>query len=166
MNTQILELWGRWFTAALQGQHQMDTFSGWWLRGIEGMTALNKQYALLWGASPTMPQTNLQWFEGWQHAWEPLIKLQQLSMEWMAMVPKKKYDAMAERVEELEGRLKEQARTIDRLRNLLNTSGAQNDAVVAQFQDLIGQQSQQFKQLTASVTDYIKSSSEKIKSKK
>ncbi len=92
--------------------------------------------------------------------------MQQLYLQWMQMVPQKKYDQLAEHAQELESKVREQAKTIDRLRDMLRETGGENNVVVAQLQELIGQQSQQFKQMTQSVSDYIKSSAQKVSAKK
>lgn len=162
-----MQLWGRWMNNAMAGQSQMDMLNQWWMKSIESMTSLNRQYFLPWNLQG-VPQKQTAFSDGWKIVWEPLFLMQRLSMQWMGMgmVPKKKYDALTERVEELEHQVQEQAGTIDRLRGVLSKSGAENDAVVAQFQDLIGQQSKQFKQLTDSFQAYINSSSEKVTSKK
>lgn len=101
-----------------------------------------------------------------QQVWEPLLKMQQNSMQWMGMVPKGDYEALSVRSVELENKVQEQARTIERLQNLLSQTGGENNVVVTQLQDLIGQQSKQFKQLTQSVGDYLKSSTKNVSVKK
>ncbi|MGD9368424.1 MAG: hypothetical protein PVH87_22180, partial [Desulfobacteraceae bacterium] len=115
MNGELMQLWGRWINNALAGQSQMDMLSQWWLRSMESMTSLNKQYLLPWNLQG-IPQKQTELSDGWKIAWEPLFQMQRLSMQWMGMVPKKKYDALTERVEELEHQVQEQAGTIDRLR--------------------------------------------------
>jgi len=165
MNGKIWELWGDWFNTALKGQNQMDMLNGWWLNSVGNMSLFDGRYAALWGLPVKCNPASVM-VGDWIQAWEPIFKLQQLSFQWMGMVPKKKYDALSDRVDELEGQIQEQTRTIERLRHLLSTSGSEGNAVVAQLQDLIGQQSQQFKQLSTSVTDYIKSGSEKANPKK
>jgi uncharacterized coiled-coil protein SlyX len=92
--------------------------------------------------------------------------MQQSMQQWMGMVSKGDYEALSDRAEELENKVQEQARTIERLQNLLSQTGGENNVVVTQLQDLIGQQSRQFKQLTQSVGDYLKSSTEKVSAKK
>jgi uncharacterized coiled-coil protein SlyX len=82
------------------------------------------------------------------------------------MVSREKYDALSDRAQALEDKVKEQAQTIDRLRHLLSQTGGENNVVVTQLQDLIGQQSQQFKQLTQSVGEYLKGSATNISTKK
>jgi uncharacterized coiled-coil protein SlyX len=166
MNAELMHLWGSWMNNALAGRSQLDMLSQWWLQGMESMTSLNRQYLQPWNFQGA-GQRSTEFSDGWQIAWEPLLMMQRLSMQWMGMVPKKKYDALSERVEELEYQVQEQAGTIDRLRGVISKSGAKNDAVVAQFQDLIGQQSKQFKQLTDSFQSYIiNGGSKKATSKK
>ena len=165
MNGQLVELWGRWVTNALRGQNQADMLSGLWMRGFQDWSALGGPYALLWRI-PSARQTETYSLDGWQQLWEAFFKMQQLCMQWMQVVPQHKYDELSKRAEDLESKIREQAKTIDRLRNLLNEAGSENNIVVNQLQELIGQQSQQFKQMTQSVTDYIKSSAEKVTSKK
>lgn len=165
MNGQLMELWGRWMTAAFQRQNQLDMINGWWLRSLQGMSLLNKPYSMPCAMASTTNTTN-KMFDGLQQIWEPIFKMQQLSRQWMAMVPKEKYEALSDRAAELENKVEEQARTIERLQKLLNQTGGENNVVVTQLQDLIGQQSKQFKQLTQSVSEYIKSSTDKISAKK
>lgn len=160
MDGQLMELWGRWMTAALQGQNQMETMSGWWSRGMQNISPLNNPYSMS-STAATVP--NL--LDGMQQAWEPLLKMQQNSMQLMGMVPKGDYEALSNRTEDLENKIQEQARTIERLQNLLSQTGGENNVVVNQLQDLIGQQGQQFKQLTQSVGDYLKSSTKKVSAK-
>jgi uncharacterized coiled-coil protein SlyX len=156
---QWMELWGRWMTAVLQGQNQMDMMSGgWgWLRSMKHLSTRNNPYAM-----PFTSSAAPQFSDSIQHAWEALLKMQQNSIQWMGMVPKGDYQTLTDRAEELEKKVQEQARTIERLQNLLSQTGGENNVVVTQLQDLIGQQSRQFKQLTQSVGDYLKSSTKNV----
>lgn len=113
-------------------------------------------------AMASTTNTTNKMFDGLQQIWEPIFKMQQLSLQQTAMVPKEKYEALSDRAAELENKVEEQARTIDRLQKLLNQTGGENNVVVTQLQDLIGQQSKQFQKLTESVGEYIKGSAEKI----
>lgn len=160
MDGQFMELWGRWLTTAFQGPNQMDMMSGW-LRSFNSLSSLNNPFAAASNMS-AMPN----YLDSMQQAWEPLLKMQQNSMQWMGMVPKGDFEAISDRAEELEIKVKEQARTIERLQKLLSQTGGENNVVVTQLQDLIGEQSKQFKQLTQSVGDYIKSGTEKVSAKK
>jgi hypothetical protein len=164
MDGPLLELWGHWLKTALQGQNQMDMMSGWWIRSMKNMSSFSKLYSVTPTASaaPSL-------LDSIQQAWEPLVTMQQnsmQSMQWMGMVPKGDYEVLSVRAEELENKVQEQARTIERLQNLLSQTGGENNVVVNQLQDLIGQQSKQFKQLTQSVGDYLKSSTEGVSAKK
>lgn len=165
MNGQVVELWGRWLTEALRGQNQVDVISRWWLRGWQEWSPLGRSYGMLLGI-PAFSRSEASAFDVWQQVWDGLFKMHQLLLQWTQVVPQHKYDQLSKRAEELEGKLRDQAKTIDRLRRLLSETGDENNVVVAQLQDLIGQQSQQFKQMTQSVTDYIKSSTQKVSQKK
>ena len=149
MNGQLIEIWGRWVMSGLQGHSQMDIMRQWWFGSLKGLSS--------WGSPPRI-STASNMLDGWQQAWEPIFKLQMLSMGMMGMVSREKYEALSDRAQALEEKVKEQAQTIDRLRHLLSQTGGENNVVVTQLQDLIGQQSKQFKQLTQSVGEYIKSS--------
>jgi uncharacterized coiled-coil protein SlyX len=165
MNGQLIEMWGRWMTQTLRSQNYLDIMNGWWFRNMKDMSSFGQPYASLWGAAST------RWnepgpFDGWQQVWQSLSMMQQMMMQWVQMVPQQKYGQLEKHAEELEAKLQEQARTIDRLRNLLNKSGGENSEVVEQLQELIGQQSEQFKQMTQNVSEYIKSSAQKVSAKK
>jgi len=162
MNGQFMEMWGHWLTNALRGQNQIDMMSGWWMRGLQDWSRMGGSYSMLWG----IPSTRHSGFDGWHQLLDALFKMQQLCMQWSQMVPQRKYDQLSKHAEELEGKIREQAITIDRMRTLLSEAGSENNIVVAQLQDLIGQQSEQFKQMTQSVGDYIKSSAQKVSAKK
>ncbi len=165
MNGQLMELWGNWLSNALRGQNQIDLMKSWWSLGFRDWSNLAGPYAMMWGVPSTL-RAEAHSLNSWHQLWEAFLKMQELCMQWAQMVPRHKYDNLSKRAEELEGKIREQAKTIDRLRNLLNQAGSDNNIVVSQLQDLIGQQSEQFKQMTQSVSDYIKSSAEKVASKK
>lgn len=166
MNGQLLDLWGRWVTNALRGQNQIDIMNEWWLRGMQEMSPFGRSLSMLWGAPVNRSADFLNLGNWQQQMWEALFKMQQLCMQWVQMVPQQKYDQLSERAEELEDKIREQAKTIDRLRKLLTESAGENNVVVSQLQELIGQQTQQFKQMTQNVSDYIKTSAQKVAAKK
>lgn len=165
MNGQIIEMWGRWMNNALRSQNYLDIMNGMWFHNMKDMSLFGQPYSLLWG----VPSTRLNEsgpFDGWQQVWTSLSMMQQMMMQWVQMVPQHKYGQLEKRAEDLEAKLREQAKTIDRLRNLLSKSGGENNVVIDQLQELIGQQSEQFKQMTQNVSDYIKSSAQKVSAKK
>jgi hypothetical protein len=164
MNGQLLDLWGRWMTAALQGTHQMDLMTGWWQRSVQSMSPSKQIDASPW-LQPMNAICNTNMLNGLQQVWEPLFSMQKLTLQLIGMVPREKYTALAEHAEDLERKVQEQARTIDRLQELLRQTGSENNVVVAQLQDLIEQQSKQFKQLTKSVGSYIKDSAKELSQK-
>jgi protein gp37 len=165
MNGLLIEWWGRWLSAVLQGQHQLDKFSGGWLGGVQNTALLTKPLALPWAMSMGAVYKNTL-LDTLQQVWEPFFSFQRMSWQWMGMVPKAKYEALAEHTASLENKVEEQAHAIERLQELLSKTSGENNVVVARLQDLIGQQSQQFKQLTSSVSDYIKSSAKDMAEKK
>jgi DNA-binding protein H-NS len=160
MNGQLMEYWGRTMLAALQGQNQMDAMTGWFQRMCRDMAHMNSSFFQLWGIPEApAPQNDLQ--RQWEQAWEQLLRMQQLSMQWIGMVPNSDSVAQSKKIAQLEEQVQEQARTIEHLQNLMNKSGAGNNEMINQFQKLIDQQSRQFKQLTTSVGEYIQSSAAK-----
>jgi hypothetical protein len=165
VNGEFIELWGRSMLAVFQGPNQMDMMSGWMQRSFQEATRMHANLFRMWGLSPSAwPQTQCEF--KWDQAWEPLMRLQQLYMQCLAMVPQKEYDAQSEKISRLEEELAEQARTIEKLRQLVHHSGPGNDELIHKFQGLISEQSRQFKQLTASVGEFVKASAEKAGSEK
>ena len=165
MNGQLLEIWGRLLAAGLQGQNQMDQMREWWLYGLKGLSSFNPSHPSSWGGATNL-NAGPNLVDGWQQVWEPILKLQMSCLGLMGMVSYDKYKAMSDRAKALEDKVKEQAKTIERLRNLLSQTGGENNVAVTQLQDLIGQQSQQFKQLTQSFGEYLKSNTPNISTKK
>jgi DNA-binding ferritin-like protein (Dps family) len=165
MNGQLMELWGRTILAAFQGQSQLDLMTSWVQRACQDVTRMNATFLQFLGL-PAMssPQTELP--NQWQEAWEPFLQFQQLSLRWIGMAPNNEYAANSKRIEKLEEQIKEHAHAIQKLQNLISLPGTGNNELVDQFQKLIDQQSQQFKQLTSSVGQYIQSSTNKVISKK
>ncbi len=165
MNGQLIEMWGRWMSQTLRSQNYLDIMNGWWFRSMKEMSSFGQPYASLWGLPATRWNASGP-FDGWQPVWDSLSMMQQLMMQWVQMVPQHKYGQLEKHAQELEAKVQEQARTIDRLRNVLNKSGGETNVVVEQLQELIGQQSEQFKQMTQNVSEYIKSSAQKVSAKK
>lgn len=167
MNGQLIELWGRWMTNTMRSQNYLEIMSGWWLRSMRDMSATGQPYTMLLGVSPARRDESGV-FDVWLQMWKSLSGIQELYMQWGQMVPQYKYGQLEKRAEELETKLREQAKTIDRLRTVLskNKSGDENNIVMAQFEELIGQQSEQFKQMTENVSEYLKSSADKVSAKK
>ena len=161
MNGQLMEFWGRTMRAALQGQNQMDMMSTWFQRACQDMTRLNSSFLQLWGL-PAAPSPQSDLLRQWEQAWEPLFRMQQLSLQWVGMVSPSEYAAQSKKIAQLEEQVKEQARTIQNLQTLMNKPGGGNNELINQFQKLIDQQSRQFQQLTSSVGEYVKSSAEKV----
>jgi uncharacterized coiled-coil protein SlyX len=160
-----MELWGRSMLAVFQGPNQMDMMSGWLQRSFQEATRMNTNLFRIWGLSPaTSPHAQYEFT--WEQLWEPLMRLQQLCMQWPAVVPQKELDEQSEKISRLEKELAEQARTIEKLQYLVHQSGPGNDELIHQFQGLINEQGRQFKQLTASVGEFIKASTEKAGSQK
>jgi hypothetical protein len=157
MNGQLMELWGRSMLSAFQGQSQMDMITSWFQRACQDMTRLNASFFQFWGM-PATPSPQAELANQWEQAWAPLLQFQQLSLRWIGMAP---YDAWAnqsKKIEALEEQVQEHAQAIQKLQHLISRSGTGNNELTDQFQKLIDQQSRQFKQLTSSVGEYIKSS--------
>ena len=155
MNGQLMELWGRTLMTAAQGPNQMDMMTGWFQRMFQETARMNSNFFQMWGAdAPASAQA--QWQYGWEQVLEPFVRIQEMVMQWIGMVPQKEYAAQSETISRLEEKVAEQTRTIEKLQRLLNTSGTGNDELIHQFQGLIDEQSRQFKQLTANVGEFIK----------
>jgi hypothetical protein len=157
MNGNLMELWGRTMLAAFQGQNQMDMITSWFQRACQDATRMNTTFFQFFGlpAAPS-PQDDLA--SQWEQAWAPLLQFQQLSLRWIGMAPYDQWAAQSKKVEMLEEQVQEHAQAIKKLQHLINRSGTGSNELTDQFQKLIDQQSQQFKQLTTSVGEYIKSS--------
>jgi hypothetical protein len=114
---------------------------------------------------PVTPSPRAERGSQWEEAWEPLLQFQQLSMRWIGMTPYNEYTANSKKIEKLEEQVKEHAQAIQKLQGLINLPGTGSNELMDQFQKLIDQQSRQFKQLTASVGEYIQSSTNKAPTK-
>jgi len=164
MNGQLMELWGRTMLAAFQGQSQMDLMTSWVQRACQDVTRMNATFLQFLGI-PAASSSQTELPNQWQQAWEPFLQFQQLSLRWIGMAPNNECAANSKRIEKLEEQITEHAHAIQKLQNMTSQPGTGNDELIDQFQKLIDQQSQQFKQLTSSVGQYIQSSTNKAISK-
>jgi hypothetical protein len=159
MNSQLMELWGRTMLAAFQGQSRMDAITSWFQRACEDVTRMHSTFFQFWGMPATAsPQTELA--NQWEQAWAPLLQFQQFSLRWIGMAPYDEWAAHSKKIENLETQIQEHAQAILKLQHLISRSGTGNDELTDQFQKLIDQQSRQFKQLTTSMGEYIKNSTD------
>lgn len=161
MNGQLMEYWGRTMLAALQGRNQADLMTSWFQRAFQDITRMNSNLLQIWGIPAVAPpQADLH--TQWEQAWGPFLQMQQLSLKWWEeLMSQTQCSPQSKKIAQLEEQIEEQAQTIERLQSLIDKSGAGKNEMVDQFQKLIEQQSRQFKQLTASVGDYLKNSAEK-----
>lgn len=160
MNGQLMELWGRTILAAFQGQTQMDMMTSWFQRACQDVTRMNEKFLQLLGM-PVTPSPYSKLTNQWEQIWAPLLQFQQFSLRWIGMAPYDEWVAQSKKIERLEEQVQEHAHSIQKLQLLISRSGTGNNQLIDQFQKLIDQQSQQFKQLTTSVGEYIKSSAKK-----
>jgi hypothetical protein len=145
--------------AAFQGQSRMDMLTSWFQRACEDVTRMNATFFQFLGMpAKSSPQTELA--NQWEQAWAPLLQFQQFSLRWIGMAPYDEWAAHSKKIEKLEEQVQEHAQAIQKLQNLISRSGTGNNELTSQFQKLIDQQSRQFKQLTTSVGEYIKSSTD------
>lgn len=157
MNGNLMELWGRTMLAAFQCPGQMDMITSWFQRAFQDVTLLNARFFQFFGM-PAAPSPQAEPTHQWEQAWAPLLKFQQLSLRWIGMAPYDEWATQAKKIEMLEEQVQEHAQAIKKLQHLIGRSGMGNSELTDQFQKLIDQQSRQFKQLTTSVGEYIKSS--------
>ena len=157
MNGQLMELWGRTMLAAFQGQSQMDMMTSWFQRACQDMTRMNAKFFELLGL-PAAPSPKSELANQWEQALAPLFQFQQLSLRWIGMAPYDEWAAQSKKIEMLEEQVQENTNALKKIQHLISSSGTGNNELMDQFQRLIDQQSQQFKQLTTSVGEYIKSS--------
>ncbi len=154
MNRPLMEFWGRSLLSAFQGSNQTDVMTDWFQRAGQDLNRMNSNFLLMW-RMPSIFSFQTAGHDYWLQAWELFFRMQQLSMQWMGMAAQKDCAAQSQKVSHLEEKVAEQSRTIEKLNNLINTSGAGNKELIHKFQGLIDQQSRQFQQLTASVGEYI-----------
>ena len=165
MNRQMMTLWGHTLMSVLQSQNQnqnqMDKLAEWFQKTVQDFSQINSNLFQLWGFQPRSPlYQNMK--PGWLDQFGDIFeKMQQLSIEWMGMVPEKDYITQADKVTRLEEKVAEHTKTIEKMQNFINASGQGNNELIHQFQGLIDQQSRQFQQLTTSFSEYVKSGAEK-----
>ena len=160
MNGQLMELWGRTMLAAFQGQSQLDMMTSWFQRACQDVTRMNSKFFELFGL-PATPSPHADPSNQWEQVWAPLLQFQQLSMRWIGMAPYDAWTAHSKKIEMLEEQIQENTQAIKRLQVQFSRSGTGNNELMDQFQKLIDQQSKQFKQLTSSVGEYMKTSANK-----
>ncbi|MCP4747539.1 MAG: hypothetical protein GY874_15565 [Desulfobacteraceae bacterium] len=154
MNGQMGELMRSWMVAALQGRNQMDVLSGWLNRGAQDAMQANSNYMLNWNPSFDLVK-NQDSSHILKQLWDTAAQLQEFSIQWMQMAFTNENLNHDRKISQLERKIEEQKRTIESLRERLNSNGTDNNELISQFQKTIKQQSQQFKQLASSVGQYF-----------
>jgi len=159
VNYDILELWGRWALATAKGQQHMSSMSGILQDGMQMIESLGSAYRQLWGTLPTQ-LSEKQKTPAPKNPWEAMTKMQH---QWMQMLSSgscendlSKND-LSRKVFELEQQVAAQGHVLELLKAQLKIEDAdQSEDFAKQFEELIERQNQQFKQFTASFSDFFR----------
>ena len=160
MNKAFLEFWGNLFIQASKGQQRLEETSKWMQQGFSGYDEFSKLFHKFYGLdemTKSSPDYNALWesaTESFKTQWSEYLDL-------MDVVPKRKYAELSEKYEKLELKAKEQKKTIERLRGLLYQKASNGDKTMTAFQELIENQSKEFKDLADSFESFLNRKSKK-----
>jgi hypothetical protein len=151
LDRHFLEFWGNFLLSAAKGHRQLDEFSRWMSQGMSGVRDLTDMFRRLYGLGSESPRED----EDWKTARASFEKAYQAYLDMLGFVPRSDYNALSERLEALQKKAGDQETALRKLRLELSESRMVQGDVVRGFQELIQVQSEQFQELTDSVSRFF-----------
>ena len=151
MDKQFLEFWGNFLLSAAKGQRQLDEFSRWMSQGMSGLRGLTDMFRQFYGLGNEGPGDDVDW----KTARNSFEKAYRAYLDTLGVVPKSDYMALKKQLEALQKKAQDQEAALRKLRFELSESRMAQGDVVRGFQELIQVQSEQFQELTDSVSRFF-----------
>ena len=120
-------------------------------QGMSGFRDLTEMFRQFYGLGSQRPDGEAEW-ETARHSFE---KAYRAYLDMLGVVPKADYTALEKQVEALQEKVQHQEAALRRLRLELSESRMAEGNVVRGFQELIQVQSEQFQELTESVSRFF-----------
>jgi hypothetical protein len=146
IDQHFYEFWGNVFMNAARGQKRMEDLARWMGQGLKGFEEFTGLLRTCYG----LDRGNGGGAED-SKPWEAAARDFQASFkDWISLygfVPRQEYLALVEKYEALKERARTQQETIDHLRQLCKEKLLDPSEMVKGFQDLLQDQSDQFRKL-------------------
>ena len=150
-----MEFWGTFLINAAKGQKQLEDMTRWMSRGFNGFDELTDMFRKFYGLEQ-LPHNSPDYAKAWEKASENYKTSLNEWLEFMSVVPKKKYLALEKKYDTLRKKVASQDETIRRLQNLLSEKGVSHMDAVQSFTEMVEKQAQQFQDLMESLNKAFK----------
>ena len=152
MNREFYEFWGKYFTAAAQGQKQLDDMTSWMEKGFGQTDEMSKLFRRCYGLAET-GAGNSDNLQQWQKAMADFGKnFSQTATAW-GWVTQAEHEKVKKRCTELEKEVEQQKETISRLRDLLNQEGSGHKELAQHLKGVFEKQNEQFHKLIKTMSE-------------
>jgi hypothetical protein len=145
MNRHFLEFWGKALLQAAKSQKQLEDLTKWLPQGFLGFQDFTQLFKTSYGLND-VAEDSPDYLALWKKAEVDFRDSFKDYLNLLGVVPRGEYDALAQKYEELQEKVTEQAETIKLLRVLADEKGMGLEATTLEFQRLIKKQGEQFQQ--------------------
>jgi BMFP domain-containing protein YqiC len=152
MDKDFLEFWGNFLLTAAKSQEKLEEMSKWihqGFRGFENLQAMFRKYYRLDEDSPNYSNE-------WNKAEADFRQSFQDYLSLLGLVPREEHLALVKKYEQLKEKLVAQEETIRHLKMLLEEKGIDQAKVMSDFEKLIAEQGEQFRELMKSYSELYK----------
>jgi hypothetical protein len=152
VDRHFLEFWGNFLINVAKGQKQMEDMVKWMTQGLQGFEDLSTMFRRFYGLDK-LSESAPDYVKTWEKAARDFRKSFQDYLNLFGVVPKHEHLELVKKYEALNGKLVEQEKRIKQLRMMLEEKGADLGEIVRGYQDLIKQQTDQFRKLMEGLGD-------------
>ena len=166
MDKNFLEFWGNVMIGAARGQKQMEDMTKWMEQGLSGFEDLTAMFGKSYGLDNLAKDTP-DYLKTWEQAAKDFQESFKDYLNLMGVTSKDEHLTLVRKYEHLKKKTADQEETIKHLRMLQNEKWvADQGEVVKGFQDLVKSQSEQFQELTESMSRFFQTEAPKTKETK
>ncbi|MBE9569307.1 MAG: hypothetical protein IMF11_01660 [Proteobacteria bacterium] len=166
MDKQFLEFWGNFMINSAKGQKQLEDMTKWMSQGLSGFDEMTAMFGKFYGLDKLGKDTPA-YLKTWEKATEDFQKSFKEYLSLMGVVPKDEHLTLIKKYEDLKKRVADQEETIKHLRMLQDEKWAADQGeVIKGFQNVVKNQSEQFQELTESISRFFQTEAPKTKDTK
>lgn len=159
MDKHFLEFWGNSLLNAAKSQKQFEDMAAWVQQGFKGFEEMTNLFLKIYGLD-NLTKDSPDYFTAWTKAEEEFRKSFHDYMSLLGFVAKHEHLELVRKYEELKEKFESQEETVRHLRMLLSESQLKDQGELAkQFEDLIKNQNDQFRNLVDKFSKAFKKSS-------
>jgi Putative papain-like cysteine peptidase (DUF1796) len=159
MDKYFLEFWGNSLLNAAKSQEQFEELTAWVQQGFKGFEEMTTLFLKIYGLD-SAAKSSPDYLMAWKKAEEEFRQSFHDYMSMLGFVAKNEHLELVRKYEEMKEKFDSQEETVRHLRLLLSESKLKDQGELAkQFEDLIRNQNNQFKNLVDKFSKAFKKSS-------